>query len=520
MSFEQAVQHHTAGRLAEAEPLYRAVLAADPNHVGALANLGLLAGQVGQHAAAAELLGRAVSLAPDHQELRANLGVALRNVANAMLQAGRINEAVEQYQQSLKFNPNNSAAWCNLAAALIQQTRFAEAESAARSAIALASDLAEAHNNLGNALRCREQFEAAIAAYQQAVWLRPDYSDAHSNLGIAQREIGDLSSSIESCERAIALTPNSAEAHFSLGISYLLNGNLAEGWPEYDWRFGIPAFAHARRSYPQPEWDGSPLNGRRLLIYDEQGLGDTIQFMRYAALLAQGGERVLIECQPVLKPLLSSIPGLVSVHARGEPLGPFDVHCPVMRLPLLLKTTEQTIPAHVPYLHPDPTEIEYWNQRLVASENGARPLRVGLCWATSAPNQLLQTRNRSIPFSALAPLAELSDVAFYSLQQGESSAVSAPWVTDWTTEFKGFRDAAFIMNLDVVITVDTATAHLAGALGRPGWVLLPMVPDWRWQMRREDSPWYPTARLFRKTKRGDWHDVVQRVIEALRSRRP
>ena len=301
----------------------------------------------------------------------------------------------------------------------------------------------------------------------------------------------------------------------SLALALLLQGRFAEGWEAYESRRQIRRIARDP-GFVQPFWDGSPLGGRRILLTSEQGFGDTIQFVRYAPLVAARGGRVLLQCKPELKRLLAGQCGIEQVVTPGDATPAFDVWCLLMSLPHLLGTTLQTIPAQVPYLTPDPHLIDKWGKRTAHEPAG---LKVGLVWAGGAHNK--NDRVRSLSLGALAPLAQVPGVRFYSLQKGAASdqARTPPAgmeMTDWTPELADFADtAALVANLDLVISVDTAVAHLAGAIGKPVWVLLPLSPDFRWLLNRDDSPWYPTVRLFRQPTRGDWASVIERVRRAL-----
>jgi hypothetical protein len=319
-------------------------------------------------------------------------------------------------------------------------------------------------------------------------------------------------------ERAIGLRPDLAIIHWNRAIALLLEGRLTEGWAEAEWRFAYtPAL---RRDFPQPAWDGrSDLAGRTILLHAEQGLGDAIQFCRYAPMVAArgGGDRVVLECQPELAALLTTAPGVAQVVRRGDPLPPFELHCPLLSLPHRFGTTLATIPAAVPYLTPDPDKVRAWQSRLAADGPGRK---VGLAWAGSPGHA--NDRQRSCRLSDFAPLANVPGVTFYSLQLGPTGeqATNPPpglRLLDPTADLRNFADtAALVANLDLVISVDTAVVHLAGALAKPTWVLLPFNPDWRWLRDREDSPWYPTMRLFRQSERGNWKSTIERVASELR----
>jgi tetratricopeptide (TPR) repeat protein len=513
-TFQLALEHHQAGRLGEAQVLYRNIIAQNPSHAGATHFLGIIAHQHGQSELAIELIRKSIDLNPNVAEAYSNLGNALRD-------RGRLDEAIVSFQHAIAIKPDFAIGYNNLGNALRDKRQLDEAMAAYRKAIALRADYADAYSNIGTILRDHGRLEEAIAAFRQAIVLDPKLAEAHNNLGKALGDLGQTDRAIAAFRDSIALDSAYAEAHLNLAISLLARGELPEGWAEYEWRWNARDFAGMRRNTMAPQWDGSPLHGRTLLLQTEQGLGDAIQFIRYLPTVTRCGGPVIVECHPQVRTLFQRMAGtcvpIPQVISRGEALPPFDLHCPLLTLPFVLKTTLDTIPVQVPYLFPDEEEVERWGQRLNALGAG---LKIGVAWAGSPTNKLDQTRSLSL--DRLAPLAaEVSGVIFISLQKGPaaSQAKSPPpgmKLIDWSDEFSNFRDAALMANLDLILTVDTSVAHLAGALARPTWVLLSFVPDWRWLMHREDSPWYPTMRLFRQTSRGDWESVIRRLAQALR----
>jgi Flp pilus assembly protein TadD len=572
--FQQALMHHQAGRLAQAEQLYRKVLSQQPQHVDALHNLALLAHQLGRNDAAIELIQRAIALKPTAAEFYCNLGdalgdagrsneavaayrqaIALRpnhaetyvNLGIILRAAGQLDEAIAAYRQAISLKVNFAEAYTNLGNALREKGRLDEAAAAHRRAVDLRPDLPEAHFNLAIVLRDQHQIHQAITAFRRALALRPDYihaltnlanelrntgeldesiaaynrllairpnrAETHSNLGLALEDAGRLDEAIAEYRRGIALKPDLAGAHSNLGMALLLRGDWQQGWPEYEWRLQI---SDASQDKPgAPRWDGRELNGRTILLFAEQGLGDTIHFIRYLPRVAQFGGRVLVEAPEPLIRLLRQLPGAEQWIPKGQPLPRFDVQCPLMSLPGIFGTTPSTIPPLNDLLRPDPELAEAWRRRMRQKPPG---LNVGLAWAGSTKHK--NDRNRSIPLSLLAPLAA-PGVQFYSLQKGDAAAQATQAsgqmsITDWTQELHDFADtAALIDHLDLIISVDTAVAHLSAAMGKPTWLLLPFVPDWRWLRDREDTPWYPSMRLFRQTKIGDWPGVIQRAAGAL-----
>ena len=332
-------------------------------------------------------------------------------------------------------------------------------------------------------------------------------------MGFVLYGLGELAEAVDCFRRLLALQPESAEAKVNLGLIHLLQGNLAAGWAEYEhrWEIGVGD----ERTFLQRKWKGEALKGDRILLYAEQGLGDTMQFIRYVPLVAAHGGDVLLEVQPALRGLLGGMDGASRVISRGEPLPEFAWQCPLMSLPLAFGTRMETIPAEVPYIHPDPARVEVWKQRL-----GRRGPRIGLAWAGNPSHP--RDRLRSIPLEQLAPLTRVAGTTFYSLQFGAGAEQMKQLSTDVTLidlgeELKDFANlAAIVANLDLVISIDSSVAHLAGAMGKPVWILLNKGCDWRWFLDREDSPWYPTARLFRQRVPGDWEEVVKRVEQELR----
>nr|WP_279331591.1 MULTISPECIES: tetratricopeptide repeat protein [unclassified Desertifilum] len=457
----RALSHHQAGELQQAQRIYQQILAIDPQCVEAIQLLGTVTHQLG-----------------DSQS------------------------AIAYLRQALTINPNYAEAHNNLGAALWQSEQSIKAIECYQSAIALKPDYLDAYNNLGIALRHHHQPQAAIEAYQKAIALQPNRADAYNNLGLAYRDLGEIESAIAQYQRAIQLNPNYADAHLNLAFAYLLLGNFQQGFAEYEWRWRHPNF-NPNHSIPQ-FWDGTPLNGRTILLFAEQGLGDTLQFIRYAPRVKAQGGQVILECQPPLVRLLQNAPGIDQIISRGEqPLPPVDIKAPLLSLPHILGTTPETIPPppHLP-IPPSAHPI-----------SPSSHLKVGIVWAGSPHHK--NNATRSIPFQQFKALLEIPNITFYSLQKGPRVADidrEYPNLISLDDQLNDFADtAAAIAQLDLIITVDTAVAHLAGTLGKPVWLLLCFSPDWRWMMQGESTPWYPTIRLFRQPQPGDWHSVFTQV---------
>jgi tetratricopeptide (TPR) repeat protein len=469
---------------------------------------------------------------------------------NAFMQAGRFAEAAAAYRRALALDRTAAQTHNNLAVALAEQRLFGSALAHYREAVRLDPNYAFAHFNFGNAYRQLGRHADAIAAYERALELspawppallncglalaalgeqsaaeasyrealaaNPNYAEAHNNLGLALELQGHLDEAMQHFDRALELAPQFANAHANRAQLNLLRGDLTAGWPEYEWRWRLPGVALA--SVPIPFWDGSSWSGRSLLLRAEQGLGDTIQFVRFASLLESAGITVMVECQPTLASLISRTRGVRHVVPRGNGLPRCEAQIQLASLPRVLGIAAlSAIPAEVPYLQAEPTLSALWHERLGSEQ----ALRVGIAWKGNPAHP--QDCHRSIPVEQFAALATVPGVKLVSLQLGVSAPAALqavqPLIKSSDEQPLSFEDtAAIVANLDLVITCDTAVAHLAGALGTPVWILLPLIPDWRWLLGREDSPWYPSARLFRQTKLDDWAEVFTRVRGALAER--
>jgi tetratricopeptide (TPR) repeat protein len=499
-SLESAVTLQRAGRLAEAEPIYRQVLSAAPQNTNALYLLGLILNATKRYAEAAQMLQRAIDVNPRSAKFYANLAMAIGAPG-----LGRVDEAIELYRKALSLEPDAAILW----------------------------------SNLGNEMRAADRWPEGLDCYRKAVRLNPNFVDAHCNLGAVSMEAGLLTPTMPARhlleevvahhEKALSLDPKYALAHWNLGAALLLRGDYERGLAEYEWRWRCESFSQNPRLDPRRQWGtdegvGFPdLAGRTLLVYAEQGLGDSIHMMRYASLLAQRGARVWVQCPRVLKTLVERCDGVEAVFITDK-IPPYDWHVPTMSLPFIFRTRADSIPAPIPYIYPDPLQIEAWGNQLNASTD--RPLRVGLVWAGNPANKV--QRHRAIPFEDFAELAspknldpEIRDqICFLSLQKGAAAAQvsssSRLRLLDFTDQLHSFAEtAALAANLDLIVTVDTAVAHMAGAIGRPTWLLLPSMCDWRWMLDRSDSPWYPTMRIFRQPARGRWPTVIATIAEAL-----
>lgn len=501
-----AVQHHQGNRLAEAEAIYRQILRVQPGNPDARHLLGVVARRTGREAEAVALMTSAIALQPALAEAHGNLG-------NLLSDQGRAAEAVACYRCVVALKPRDTAALFTLGRQQQILGRTAEAEATYRAVLAIDPNHDDAIYNRGVAVQHLGRFDEAAGIYRRIIAAKPDHANALNNLSAVLRFQERLEESVAAARRAIAVEPDHAEAHKNLGFSLLLLGRYDEGFPHYEWRWRTSAFAPWR--LPLPEWTGEPMPGRTILIMWEQGLGDTIQFIRYAAMVKAMGMRVVVVCQESLGRLLKGVAGIDALVPEGRSRPAADVWAPLLSLPRLLGTRVETVPAAVPYLAAEPALAESWRERLGAR----RALRVGLIWAGNPSFGI--DRDRSPRLDWFQPLLETPGVAFYGLQMGDGrrdleGRTLPPSFTDLGSGITDFADTAAIMaNLDLVISSCTATAHLAGALGRPVWIALPRVPDWRWLTGREDSPWYPTARLFRQERAGDWAGVFARIGAAL-----
>ncbi len=493
-----------AGRLEEAIAAYERAVALDPGFTGAYCNLGSALWQAGRFHAAADALQAALALDPNCPDAHNHMG----NVCKSL---GYLDQAQSAYRQALVARPDYAEAHFNLGVLLGELEKPVEAMASYRAALSFKSDFADAFSNLGATLMQLDRPAEAITAYRRALELKPDFAGAWYNLGNALQEERRTREAVAAFDRARQLQPGYAAAEWNRGLALLAAGDYEEGWQGYEWRWQVPDLALKDRGFGVPAWDGSPLQGRTILVHCEQGLGDSLQFVRYLPMVAERGGRIVLECQPPLKRLLEAIPCVAFAVAQGEPLPPFDCHIPLLSLPRLFGTRLTTVPDSVPYL-----PAQAWSAKIPVLPPG-EGLRVGLVWGGShKPNP-----RRSIPLDQLGPLFTLPGVTWYSLQVGEHAAQlaqhpAAASLIDLAPLISNFADtAALAGQLDLIISIDTSVAHLAGGLGLHCWVLLHSAPDWRWYGEAGESVWYPTARLFRQPRPGDWASVVEQVRQEL-----
>ncbi len=543
-----AAGHHRSGRLEQAESLYRQILSRDPKNADALHLTGLIAHQRGDHPNAIRLISRAIAVNPREATYHFHLGVVLAA-------AGLLDNARDAYRKAILNRPGYPEAHNNLGMVFARQGMRREAKDSYEAALNLRADFVDALLNLGNLHKNQGELEEAFACYEKVLALNPRNAGAHNNLGNLMLRQGRLDEAVEYYRRSLSLNPNDVDpinnlggvlmrlgrhkealhnfdkalslmpshagAHLNKAWLLLLGGEFAAGWREYEWRLKMddqtrPVFRRLTERHC-PAWDGSSLAGRTILVHCEQGLGDTIQFVRYLPLLKSRGARIIFYCQEELISLVASLPGidvLIPESDDGEMSEAFDCKIPLLSLPGLLHPDLPEIPAEVPYLRVESRHHHEWKAKLKHPA-----FKVGIAWAGRPTNA--EDWRRSCKLADFAPLAGVPDVAYFSLQKGPAAgeALAPPPqmnLTDLNPVLEDFSDtAAAIMNLDLVIAVDTAVVHLAGALARPVWTLLPFFPDWRWMLEREDCRWYPTMRLFRQPSAGDWRSVFDKVAAEL-----
>lgn len=430
-------------------------------------------------------------------------------------QAGQLNAAENSYRRVLATEPENPIAIQYLGVLAMQKGDPRRGEDVIRQALAIRSDIPDFHNNLGLCLRLQGRLDEALACYRRALDIDADYVEAYNNMGLDLQGSGAVDQAIASFEAALRLRPQFAEAHWNLGLALLLIGDCARGWKEYEWRLRCQPFSADGLVLDKVEpWQGQPLDGKTLLVRREQGAGDSLQFLRFVPALVERGAKVLLDIQPELADLARSVSSDIALLQRGSNMSSVDYYVNLMSLPRWLEIDLHDLPVNIPYLRADPGKTVAWQRRF---EN-RRGLRVGLVWRGNP--QQKNDHLRSCPLERLSALFEVPGIDWYSLQKGEPSTqlaeIPSGRIYDLGPEFANFSDtAAAIQSLDLVITVCTSVAHLAGALGKTTWVMLSFAADWRWLQERDDSPWYPTLRLFRQSTPGDWEGVADRLRLAL-----
>ncbi len=502
-------QHHQAGQLPQAEQIYRQILAQQPSYPNALHLLGMLALQTGRPLEAVSLIEQAIAVDPAQAVFHGDLG-------SAYLVVGRHEDALASLKQAIARDPLYPDPHYNEGVLHYHFGRLEAAMACYRRCLELRPDHFLSHVNLGVIYQDLFRLAEAQQHYERALELQPGSAVAHYNLGSVLKIQGQLAAAVECYDKAIAIDPNYPHAIASRAVVSLTLGDLAGGWAGYEFRVGVPPFD--TMTFPQPRWDGSPLGDRTLLIHCEQGLGDTLQFIRYLKMAQERGGKVIVAVQPSLIPLLSQS-GFRGLVSKKDPLPAFDVHVPLLSLPHVFGTVLETVPADIPYLVAEPERIAKWRKHFEPYTG----LKVGITWQGGKTYKA--DRIRSIPLASFAPLAGVPGVQLFSLQKGPGceqipanaeklSMVDLGPLLD--NDGGAFLDtAAVIQNLDLIVVCDTAIGHLAGALGARVWLALTRDSEWRWMLDRTDSPWYPTVRLFRQRQFGDWDQVFRDMTAEL-----
>jgi Tfp pilus assembly protein PilF/ADP-heptose:LPS heptosyltransferase len=476
-AIQSAFVHYNSGQLEDAERLCKKILKRQPKNAEVLNLLGLMLIQRKNYEPAIRYFEKSISADPLHAYAHNNLGFCL-------VRLGRKDEALGLFEKSIKIYPSLVEAW----------------------------------TNMGEVFFSQGLLDKAMESFQRAQQLKPNDANTWNNIGTCLLDTGRIRESMRYFREAIKINHHFPQAHFNLSVALLLLGDFENGWPEYMWRWGLEEFRVP--DFKQPIWDKQDLTGKTLYLHAEQGFGDIFQFIRYAPLIAERGARVILAAPKTILPIMKTIQGLAKVVTDGDILPPFDIHCPLLCVPMAYGTNPDNIPAKVPYINADPLLVKKWAKKM---EGDAAGLRVGLVWAGSTSHK--KDHLRSCRLETYAPLVNIDGVTFYSLQKGAGSeqAKNPPngmKLIDYMGEVIDFSDtAALIENLDLVISVDTSVAHLAGAMGKTVWTLIQYSPDWRWMLEREDSPWYPTMRLFRQPAFGDWDSVIEKVAHELRELR-
>ena len=495
---------HQQGNLEEAQVIYEQILNSEPDHFDALQLLGVLFAQIKKYSQSVKLLSNALKINPNHPGTYSNRGISLKELRF-------FDEALSSFDQAIAINPDYGDAHYNRGNTLMELKRFDEALSSFDQAIIVNPEHTQAYNNRGNTLKLLKRFDEALSSYDQAIAIRPDYPEAYNNRSNILKELKQFDKALANYNHAISIDPDYADAYFNKSTLLLLRGDYREGWQLYEWRWKQKHNINSLRSYKKPVWVGNEsLTNKTLLIIIEQGFGDYIQFIRYALLAEQLGAKVILEVPLVLMKLTSTLKGHFIFVESGKLLPEFDYYCPVVSLPLAFKTSVETIPAALPYLYVDEAKKQQWNKRLVKQSR----LRIGIVWAGNPDHK--NDHNRSLLLKKFSSLLRLP-FEFHSLQKDirevdAQTIINFPHIYQHQDELHDFSDtAALIDAMDIIISVDTSVAHLAGAMGKKLWLLLPYLPDFRWMLDREDSPWYPSARLYRQEKINDWNSVLKNL---------
>ena len=529
--------YRALGNFEKAKGCYRRAIKLNPQHTMAHNNLALILIDQSGYDEAAKHLKAALKVSPEYVEAIYNLGrlyylqgrleAALKQLqkvdelnpgfypawnmlGNIYFSLGQYGQALHYYNKALEYDPHDVAATNSKGLVLVEMGDLDAAALIFQQLLSRSWKLPEVHCNLGVVLNKQDRLEDALESFRQALALKPDYLEAEKNLASTLRDLGRIEDSISSFKTLVQRYPELGDAHFGLAFSLLLNGDYENGWREYEWRWSASNSPQAKPNLKGKEWQGEPLKNKTILVYCEQGAGDAIQFIRFVPLLARQGAHVVVQCPDALADLFATVEGVTEVFPGKKKVKGYDVHCAIMSLPLHLGITLENLPTDVPYLNSISKNFGQLNF-------SAGKFRVGIVWAGSRLHS--NDRKRSCNSSLLQPLSEVEGVEFHSLQKLSEDEIAPSFMINHGEQLSSYNDtAALIEKLDLVISVDTSVAHLAGALGKPLWLLLPYAPDWRWQVTGEHSVWYPMARLFRQDKPGDWSSVMQRLKIALQGK--
>ena len=534
------------GDLVQAQLIFETVLAAVPMHFDALHLSGIVAAQSGDHVRAHQWFLLALEVDPQHAQAHANCGVALYelgqfsealahddaairinpdfaqahcNRGNALRQLQKVKEAIASYNQAIALQPQNAVAFYNRGVAFQEAGHLFPAIESYCQALVLEPHNAQTHFNLGDAYHACVQLELALSCYDKAIGLAPRYADAQNNRGLVLRDLGRLDEAVISFSQAIAQDAGHADAHLNMGLTFLLKGDFQRGWELYEWRWKAKGTNLIIPNFEQKIWMGrSSLENKTILIHGEQGLGDALQFCRYLSQLKNRGARVLLAVHHSLRALFETLDGVDAFINKDEALPLFDYHCPLLSLPLALQTDMDSIPKSPAYLRADPEKVSEWAVLLGAK---TKP-RIGVVW--SSTSKFKGDAQRSMTFAQFQQALPPSEFQYICLQKEikESDLLSFSERQDvafYGDQLHDFSDtAALVENLDLIISTCTSVPHLSGAMGKPTWVLLGHVPDWRWMLHRDDSPWYPSVKIYRQDASWQWDAVVDRVRQDLRTR--
>jgi tetratricopeptide (TPR) repeat protein len=549
-----AIEYYQSGDLQQAENICRKILRKEPNNADALHCLGVIYSQRGEHDRAIDYIKRALQIDPEFADAYNNLGNIFQeikqldeaiasyekalqikphssktyyNLGICLQEKGQLDEAIRCYREALQLNFNTFGLFNNLGLALEEKGQLDEAINYYQNAISLNPSFAEAYYNLGNALKDKEHFDQALASYKKALQLNPNYADAYNNLGLILKDKGQLKEAVYYYQRALDVNPSLADAHLNMGLALLSGGNFRLGWKEYEWRWKTKEYIHEQHKFSKPLWDGSSLRGSTLFVYAEQGVGDEIMFASCIQEVIEQADSCIVECDKRLVPIFRrSFPNAqVRERSAADTDYPFellsvDSIIPIGSLPLYLRSDISSFSPRKNYLIPDARKVNEWHERFKKIGDS---IKVGISWRGGKKAQV--RLKRSTTLEQWARLLSIKEASFINLQYGDCTAELHEvheklgiTVYDWEDadslkDLDGF--AAEIAALDLVVSVDNATVHMAGSLGVPVWTLLPFVCDWRWMIDFEDTPWYPTMRLFRQPAPGDWNSVMEKVSEEL-----